>query len=1644
MPDAVDLNQKRAKRDAALARAIAAEDRLDVLDGQIAQAQRAGDRQRLTRLRAQREAAAAAAKGFRNAHARLRDDAFSDLAVVLGQAPEAIVGRFSDRRPIVLLPVRLETKFARTPRGAELRLRIFPDDLSIAAPPSAIADEEEADGRAYWRARVDARAHPGDADRQRTYVGAWTTLATRHGAYRAGFIVTATTPVDVDVAPEALVFNPPPAPTEPPLPRADILPDRFVVLSYSGGVKVHEVVGRPIPDDLVLGPDAAQADTWLTRDPATGKMNVPDALRWLVDFDAAVDAGMGVRIPLAAPFDSAGFDRVVAVGVRSATPPEAGPATLERLLAKHRDGDGCGLLRAGTPTNNTDSALSGWQPASGDVDQLFTIADAPPEIAPKPGLLGLSDGGRLVDLLGLSTEFVRRLPNAAATDVAEAIAMNRAAAPGTLDDFVAEFLETAVAPATAGRLHRFFVDWVSGRGLYPALRVGRQPYGIVVTSAWDRFAYPELHARGVVDHDVRQRLLALLRAHRPRWAALGAAAAHAGAPAADPFQRLLTIVGLLASSSEFVSRKAVSDEYVRQRLRFGGARAPAIQAWFDELARARDRSLAASGVPNGPGPVDPLLAFITFLDHTDDWRLPIVDRDPKVPLSEREPIGTFDGSRNYLHWLGQVSRADLVAQRFIGADGASVAAPSALLYVLLRHALLAALESGTLEAAATFGQAFFDVVDRDPPIVNVGTAQHVLRRDYLEVDAAQLGLSAKPTALGDWTLATARLPGVKPAATTRVAEVHEATTALAGLPTARLERLLAEHIDLCSYRLDAWITALYAERLAELRGEGEDRGLYLGGYGWVENLRPSTSDRRPVRPEALPPALRSAAGAAIFEDDGNGGFVHAPSLMQAATASVLRNAYLSHATQEQPLPFAVNLSSARMRTATALTEGVRNGQPIAALLGYQIERGLHEGHAGIELDSFIYVLRDRFPLLSGQLTEVAPGTSAEVVEARNVVHGLDLIELTAGRMFPWGLVGLPAPGSSAAAAIVAEVERARDALDAVSDLLLAESVHQAVQGNFARTKASLQALTEPEAPPEAEIIRTPRSGSVFTFRVALALDVDAIGGWSPALSPRAAANPQLNHWLAAHLPAPDAIQWSVADGGAALAMQSLAALAVEPIDLVLMTGDRLGDSSSELERLLIRDFRLRHNVPDERISVVAPPAAPVDPATTVLFDFTAADAGKQSLASLQPLLLRLRRIITRARVADARDFWRAIDMPRADASDPAGVATGDPRLTAFKDLTDRLDIAVNGLTGAGAAVKAKLLAIAPLRSALEADPTTVTNPAWAPALADLRAALDSALPYGIPEALPADGLTVTRTLIDTLIGQGQAVAKLIDQRLSQAQPLRATVFADPLPADEPDRSQEIARRNDIFRRNYVEAARALFGPAFVIVPLFRLHAGEANEVAQALAAPPTADALAVEEWTHSAGRVRPRLADLTWAIAATRWIERAIADPGLAQLPHTAGAPWVGGAIGPDQARGEWLSLLVLDAAALAKPVRAGLMIDDWTETVPTARETTGVAFNANRPNAVAPHAILAAVAPVLRGHWEWADLVGAVNEALDLAKLRAVEPDQMLDRRPGEGPPHGDYFQALPAILSEFSNIRLPSIHFAALSATAVAKVDR
>jgi hypothetical protein len=72
---------------------------------------------------------------------------------------------------------------------------------------------------------------------------------------------------------------------------------------------------------------------------------------------------------------------------------------------------------------------------------------------------------------------------------------------------------------------------------------------------------------------------------------------------------------------------------------------------------------------------------------------------------------------------------------------------------------------------------------------------------------------------------------------------------------------------------------------------------------------------------------------------------------------------------------------------------------------------------------------------------------------------------------------------------------------------------------------------------------------------------------------------------------------------------------------------------------------------------------------------------------------------------------------------------------------------------------------------------------------------------------------------------------------------------------------------------------------------------------------------------------------------------------------------------------------------------QCGLLVDEWTEVIPASVRDTAITFNYARPDNEAPQTILLVTSASNTGSWQWADLVGALNETLDLAKKRAVEP---------------------------------------------------
>ena len=160
---------------------------------------------------------------------------------------------------------------------------------------------------------------------------------------------------------------------------------------------------------------------------------------------------------------------------------------------------------------------------------------------------------------------------------------------------------------------------------------------------------------------------------------------------------------------------------------------------------------------------------------------------------------------------------------------------------------------------------------------------------------------------------------------------------------------------------------------------------------------------------------------------------------------------------------------------------MRNGQQLGALLGYLLERGIHDasGVNGIEIDWVVFELRRQYPLKVDTIDN-APQASAE----RLVADGWKLAQVetkTPGAVVaaipaPTG-AGQPTFGAAEKNALQSAISDVVATLDAFTDLGLAESMYQLAGANFERAAAATDMIGRASSPPDVfESVATPRGG----------------------------------------------------------------------------------------------------------------------------------------------------------------------------------------------------------------------------------------------------------------------------------------------------------------------------------------------------------------------------------------------------------------------------------------------------------------------------------------------------------------------------------------------------------------------------------------
>jgi hypothetical protein len=1789
--------------------------------------------------------------------------------------PRKQVGELPNDAPILLFPVRLETRFKKiTVPGAAVRhqlwVRIFPDECSIDTFDEVLSQSEIVRARHHWTARWEAgrAGHPDVESQVRDLnLGAWRELMGVFNAGRAYWITEHYVPLNEADLPVRLAATdrlfviptdePPPTATAAalvayweaafkargaraateaafaalatalggdqaaaqaaitaysprgfapapddgsPLPRvhvafqtfaknADVklnawsqaakvrtFPERFVLLGFqdNSAPPVLNVLGNAVPDPLIVGPDTSDDIDELLEQAFPGEIaGLSDEQKsakyveylaqhsdtaWLFDFERAIASGLGFKVDLTADQYSRGFTRLMVLGVKIGADAAVGQKTLEQLLRNHQFGDaGLSLVPQGAPTNNTEeggSARSLWEDPAEAYARYHEPSSEPDPMVPAEK----RDGRHLADWLGVDPE-AAGLPTAQhyyGRDQLEARAMHIALWNATLG----YFLESMVAPLATEHqrnvVRKHMIEQVRGRGTVPAIRIGKQPYGILPIADLRNVDWLARPIPGV-DSDDLPTLRTLYEGFRVMRSDLEAGVlnqvAHVGG-SGDAHEILLRMIGLQPGSVEFDRRLAESFASIKNALYMQGVLGDEIDN-LDQVYRAEGMALLEHLGYTPSAKSEPLLILDrSFLGKQQDVEKPPVD---DTPLSEDRAVCAYTAAgENYLEWLIRGAKEDhqLIRDQKGFVDDKR---PIAILYDLLVHAMNLGFADASLDLhriADVITASDVRDMRRDEEFIAVKADHALLESKWDLIYRKEPKISAAAT-VADHISAQLKLP-VGGAGTHQLKEVIQALELLKRAPTARLERCLTEHLDCCHYRLDAWLLSFLRLRLAALRSSGEGdsgeprRGVYLGAYGWVEDLK---ADDRELTLATLDDVQRGVFDPQnkgdIATDSSNAGYIHALSVGHGVTAAVLRNAYISAASPEDVERYKINLSSERVRAALAILEGMQQGQSLAELLGYELERGLHDNN-GEELDVFIYELRKAFPLAANRMkrtlikkgrvpknalesirfaeeeAELDGDRAVSKVEARNVVNGLSLLERVkepGHGSYPFGfptgagLGQMRAATAGQRAAIDAEVRRIVSIEDAVADLALAEGVHQVVQGNYERAAGALDAYSKGGFPPQPEVVQSPASGLALTHRFGIHLQPGILP--DAGVTPRSKAEPAVNAWLKDLFPASNLIGCNVrfrapaAEGQPPNAWSdfpvTLQDLQLEPIDMLYMH-----DQSSEKNLGALDDRVL------QRFQTAAPRRADIE----IAIDYTSATvATGLTFFELGAMLRELRALVVASRPLEASDLTlqtagsktqnvsaaihpdriskakAVLDValaglktayidafaPLIDFEDPA---MGRGNFASIRNLMDdrttqlvqRLGtLSLFGMQGAAssavyerrrdvhAALRGKVAAFADRWADYDVRYTDLIT-------VQLPAALDDEKRIAIlheAEALISASATTTfanvgalqaavalkksdfdtkRAEITAFLGTSpltylaafNAAADLIagmevfdlqplaiteeqnllvtlaEDLLKQAQALHAAGTAQSTTAGERLTFATTADPVEQLKAMQ-EAAVALFGEGFKVLPEFALGAEQALELAQCagavsqlLAHQKTKTDFPVDDWLYGVARVREKLG--AWenlAVLAEAFKERPSFELTPMQLPFRENDTWL--ALGyPDTHIPTGDNLLYSAFAPGFDPSQpqVGLLVDEWTETIPNPQETTALTFHYDRPNCEPPQSLLLVTPSALTARWSWQEVVAALHEALALARVRALEPD-LLDQT--------DYARFLPTTVA-------------------------
>lgn len=1448
-----------------------------------------------------------------------------------------LLGSIDCKQPALLFPLRLETRFMASSTGAHsLCIRIYPDDVHIDThEPALTADEQQ------WGSYFQTQAKSGEDQQKR----AWRQLTERFGIRRAAWIARVFDPAKpLSVGSRAGSWT--------RAPYSKVFPDRWVAMLYNNDRPVITAWSKPIQDVVATGPSPSSSNPGSSSLTAAGLPAVDDGMRWMIDFNSAVDAGLGMSLPITAEQAKRGFDRVLVLGFKSLNNADAAPRLIELFEAQHYT-RGLSLLPQNAPTNNTEQSSAGEGPNNRDPEVAYAIELGNPLIGASPTAADdRLDGHWLAWALGIPASVFEHIRHADSTEQRDARRANRQLWP--LDT---PWLRRLLVNDNSGSVPDFvgdhFPGYVIGRGPLPALCIGSQPYGILPVTSFDRVSR---RARPVAESVFLERLRSL----QSVWC--GHAAAAYSVTRGDD------LIGLLAESGS-------SCNYVVQDFQNGPQPPVSMDA----------ATLVAKLLPGSTIAPSAALETLDACSHRPDaWVTSLATRRLDE-LRKAVPSGIRLGCYG---WVEEVRP---------GSTWQSVTAPAGV--------------SGAV-FQTTGNKGFLQA----PSVTHAATAA-ILRSGYLShLDQGQgnpfaVDLSSDRVRRAEWLLQGVRQGQPLGALLGYRFErrLHETTPpldqyiarfrTLAGIKDD--SDLAKDYADVRSkekiyedaqaaYQLSndqaARAEAAAATASANLNRLRTTHDLYqavVNAYaqlqGQLASAQQAVTDAQAALNQHTATSPVSALHTKRINKPGfqNVDIVDSADLVDEADlatwtadqASLARTLAQKRASLRDLL---TKLNSGKQAADDAKSQVTRLDPLIADATRTQttLQQAAQNADAQVKdkktaFDKAEKALSDARLVLAQAITQQWQ-TSLESVAANNVVDGLELrrryraaLQSTPPRWdattVPFGdsTFGFPPTTDQDFNTLKAQLQWLDEIVDAVADLILAESTYHLVEGNPLRAGATLDSIAGGEAPPpELEVISTPRTGVGLAHRMVVLFSAAAsfsVSSWPvDAQPPRAAAEPVLNAWAAMLLPNPAKVHCRAEfiDRQAGTVVGSadilLSELRLSPLDVVYMTHAQ-GAQRAELEQRLIYYLLTTKNVPataDIRLNYQRDSQLALD---------------SFSFGELVETAQTVRKLFAGCRAIDSKDLAGTAENP-------------DPAI--------KLDELSNRATAAQQAMQNALSSLQASVAALRNSPTATLD--------GLSKSLLQASAFGIAGAIPVLGEQNSAQARVDLIAQGDSVVKEMAARLQRI--FRLTP---------PDASSPYSRRD-----YELERFQELFGADFQVV--FWVTPPNTAALQQAFSGSLSLQGenpLEAVTWFSRAACVRAGMARMNSALQYGEAIgSGATLALQVAQLPYRAGDRWAAlkGPVAPGL-----LSIVahspLTSAISFDQPI-AGLTIDEWNEMAPKAKEVTGITFHFDQPIACAPQAMLLAVPPDDRPLWDLGTLQSVLLDTLTLTRSRAWRADGRVE----------------------------------------------